>query len=267
MQSDTDADNVSDAEEVRGGTNPLAADTDGDGLGDGQELGFGTNPLVSDTDADGLNDLQERNAGTNPLSPDSDSDGLLDGAELVRGTDPLRADTDGDGLADGAEVVAGLNPLVRDSFAVVGHVYCNGAVTLLVNGVPGIWYTDTGRTFGGWLPGDLISVQFNLGDTNVAVLHNLNNSTATAAINYGQVVVSGVVSGPLEYRWNGWSTEWYLPVDGTLYRLNNALGTVMNWNIGDSALICHAVWQTESGPLDMWHAIDATACEDALLAQ
>ena len=44
---DTDGDGLSDAEELRLGTNPLVADTDGDGFGDGEEVKKGFNPLKS----------------------------------------------------------------------------------------------------------------------------------------------------------------------------------------------------------------------------
>jgi hypothetical protein len=44
--ADTDADNISDAEEIALGTNPLVADTDRDGLADGVELDHHTDPLA-----------------------------------------------------------------------------------------------------------------------------------------------------------------------------------------------------------------------------
>lgn len=64
--SDSDRDGLTDADELRLGTDPNNADSDGDGLSDGLEVGLGTNPLSSDTDDDGLSDGEERGLGTDP---------------------------------------------------------------------------------------------------------------------------------------------------------------------------------------------------------
>ena len=104
---DTDADGLSDFEEVRRYyTNPLLADTDGDGLTDGAEVfTYFTDPTRWDTDGDGLSDGEEvRYYGTNPLRRDSDGDGLSDWEEIRLGTNPMLADTDGDGIPDGADL-------------------------------------------------------------------------------------------------------------------------------------------------------------------
>lgn len=45
---DTDADDLSDGDEVSGGTDPLSADTDGDGVSDGDEVASGTDPNDAD---------------------------------------------------------------------------------------------------------------------------------------------------------------------------------------------------------------------------
>lgn len=95
--TDTDADGISDAREIRsqGPLDPLKADTDSDGLGDGQELAIGTKPGVPDSDGeggargDGLTDLQELRLGTDPTRADSDGDGTRDGDEQEQGSDPL----------------------------------------------------------------------------------------------------------------------------------------------------------------------------------
>ena len=102
---DTDGDGLSDyVEVVLLGTDPLSAekdengltdaekDSDGDTLSNAYELKIGTNPADKDTDADGLNDDEEIKIGTNPLLCDTDGDGANDGTEIRIGTDPLKAD-------------------------------------------------------------------------------------------------------------------------------------------------------------------------------
>lgn len=65
---DKDFDNLTDAEELKLGTNSRSADTDKDGLSDGTEVNFlKTNPLKADTDGDGVLDGIEVSKGTNPL--------------------------------------------------------------------------------------------------------------------------------------------------------------------------------------------------------
>ena len=88
---DSDADRLTDAQELEIGTDPFVADSDGDGLADGDETGFyGTDPLLTDTDDDGLEDQEE---------------------VAVVFTNPFLADTDGDGVSDAEEVTAQTNPL------------------------------------------------------------------------------------------------------------------------------------------------------------
>jgi uncharacterized Ntn-hydrolase superfamily protein len=113
---DTDADGLTDIEEMALGTNPAEADTDGDRLQDGEEVKrYKTDPLRANTDRDGLSDWAEvTHFGTDPLDADSDDDGLTDGQERkTYKTDPLKADTDGGGVSDGDEVQRGTNPLDR----------------------------------------------------------------------------------------------------------------------------------------------------------
>ena len=114
---DTDADGLSDAEELEAGTDPTRPDTDGDGLSDGDEIARGTDPTNPDSDGDGLPDGAEIDWGTDPLLADSDSDGVSDGDEVngQPSSDPTKADTDGDGLNDGIERTLGTDPNLVDT--------------------------------------------------------------------------------------------------------------------------------------------------------
>jgi hypothetical protein len=120
LRSDTDADGLSDPDELARGTDPWQADTDGGGATDREEVDSATDPLDDadddhaggDWDGDGLPDRVELRLGTRLWDPDCDVDGLLDGAEyFVHGTDPSRFDTDSGGEWDGSEVLGGRDPL------------------------------------------------------------------------------------------------------------------------------------------------------------
>lgn len=90
-------------------------DSDADGLTDEEEIRIKTDPYHPDTDRDGLGDYDEvRTYMTDPLNPDTDYDGLKDGAEVFHyTTDPKNRDTDGGGVADGHEVMEdGTDPRV-----------------------------------------------------------------------------------------------------------------------------------------------------------
>jgi outer membrane protein OmpA-like peptidoglycan-associated protein len=95
--------NVAPAYTVSGGPK----DSDADGLTDEEELRIGTDPYHPDTDRDGLGDFDEvRTYTTDPLNPDTDFDGLKDGPEVFHyTTDPKDRDTDDGGVADGHEVM------------------------------------------------------------------------------------------------------------------------------------------------------------------
>jgi outer membrane protein OmpA-like peptidoglycan-associated protein len=95
--------NVAPAFTVSGGLK----DSDADGLTDEEELRIGTDPFHPDTDRDGLGDFDEvRTYTTDPLNPDTDYDGLKDGPEVFHyTTDPKDRDTDDGGVADGHEVM------------------------------------------------------------------------------------------------------------------------------------------------------------------
>lgn len=88
---DSDADLLTDAQELESGTDPYLADSDSDGLPDGDETGFyGTDPLLADTDEDGLGDQEEVTFYfTNPFLADTDGDGVGDLDEVTALTNPL----------------------------------------------------------------------------------------------------------------------------------------------------------------------------------
>jgi hypothetical protein len=118
---DSDGDLLSDADEIRLGTDPHLADSDGDGISDGYEVAHGLNPLSAadgalDPDGDGLTNAEEAAAHTDPHLADTDGDGLSDGAEVhTHTTDPTKPDTDADGVRDGREIELGTNPKLADT--------------------------------------------------------------------------------------------------------------------------------------------------------
>lgn len=103
-RADTDADGLSDPEELQGWTIYV----------DGQRVDVTSDPSDFDTDKDGLNDGQEWSYRTHPRNPDTDGDGIPDATEAVTG-DPTASDRDGDGLSDGEEERLGTNPDKRDT--------------------------------------------------------------------------------------------------------------------------------------------------------
>ncbi|MFA6528525.1 MAG: Ig-like domain-containing protein [Candidatus Gracilibacteria bacterium] len=127
MDSDTDNDGLTNAEEYTYGSNPTVNDTDGDGLSDYIEIkGLNTNPNSWDTDGDGLSDAKEVFTETSPTQKDikeedidtteypedkdTDGDGISDYIEIQNGTNPEVKDSDGDGLSDGQEWEYDTNP-------------------------------------------------------------------------------------------------------------------------------------------------------------
>ena len=78
------------------GINDADEDADEDGLTNANELRNGTNLNKKDTDGDGLTDGEEvLTYHTDPTARDTDGDGLTDGDEIVLGLDPLTAVSDG----------------------------------------------------------------------------------------------------------------------------------------------------------------------------
>lgn len=134
---DTDADSLTDGEELYGiywptnpyvnGTGyittnkPLNSDSDGDGLKDGFEVKlYYSNPLDTDSDGDGLDDYEEVIIySTFANSSDTDGDSLGDFWEVTWGTNPLRNDigddNDTDGLTHLEEYNLGTDPMVADT--------------------------------------------------------------------------------------------------------------------------------------------------------
>jgi murein DD-endopeptidase MepM/ murein hydrolase activator NlpD len=133
---DSDADGLSDYDEIEAGADPNNPDSDADGLLDGLEVvRFHTSPIDTDTDDDSLSDAYEiARTGTDPTKADTDFDGLRDDLEVGEGRDPLRGtaqasalhnfdpddpatatDSDADSLTDAYETALGLDPARADT--------------------------------------------------------------------------------------------------------------------------------------------------------
>ncbi len=94
---DPDGDKLTNAEEVRLGTDPLRRDTDKDGLDDGFEAGMGTNPLNPDSDDDGVSDGLETDLLSDPMDSDSPEGFVRSGSEILttaRMAEPVPVDDD-----------------------------------------------------------------------------------------------------------------------------------------------------------------------------
>lgn len=104
-------------------------DSDADGLSDAEELRLGLDPRKADTDEDGYNDKLEhlfRTLGLDPKTPttlpdcvdptvDTDQDGLRDCEEKLLSTDRTLFDSDADGYPDLVEFNTGANPIANDA--------------------------------------------------------------------------------------------------------------------------------------------------------
>ncbi len=119
--SDTDGDEVLDADQYSWPAPDPALDWDHDGLSDKMETEIGTDIFVQDTDMDSVNDYTEWLLGMDPLrndlDEDIDQDGLDNGREVALGTNPSSNDTDSDTIPDFWEVTFGTDPTVNDTAA------------------------------------------------------------------------------------------------------------------------------------------------------
>ncbi|MEO1272807.1 MAG: hypothetical protein AAFX99_32365 [Myxococcota bacterium] len=130
-EADSDADGLSDREELLLGSLPTAADSDGDGIGDLVEVLTGFDPqtvdqptacanlaLGRDTDLDGLTDCDETLLGSEPSLVDTDGDGMPDRLEVIQATNYLErdaeSDSDGDGVTNGDELRQHSDPRSTD---------------------------------------------------------------------------------------------------------------------------------------------------------
>lgn len=139
---DTDADGLTDKEELALGTSPGSRDTDNDGISDGVESFAGLDPLVledplpatcrnivpgADQDIDTLTDCDELLLGTEPTLVDSDGDGMPDPLEVLSATDYVNRDaekdTDGDGVSNGDEILQHSDPRSTDARAHLSFGY------------------------------------------------------------------------------------------------------------------------------------------------
>jgi hypothetical protein len=119
---DSDMDGIGDFEEATiYHTNLTSIDTDMDEMPDPWEIDFGLDPAFfsasNDDDLDGITDLEEYQVESYPNATDSDNDLLSDFNELREyGTDPSTNDTDSDQLDDYEEIFTyNTDPLNRDS--------------------------------------------------------------------------------------------------------------------------------------------------------
>jgi len=107
LAPDSDADGLTDAEELNVGTDPTRRDSDGDGFSDGVEeyyraRGGAFNPVFTENGSS-LN----KGCLDTLIGQDLDNDGLLDCDEQLVGTSNGRFDTDGDGVPDAFEWLGG----------------------------------------------------------------------------------------------------------------------------------------------------------------
>lgn len=117
--TDSDADGISDKEELASNLNPVNPRTDGRKCLDGISKFYGCekikvcDPLL-DIDADGLNECEEITLKTDPISSDTDNDDIMDSFE-VRGMglnpnfDESTQSRSGDGMTDHQHFTAGVH--------------------------------------------------------------------------------------------------------------------------------------------------------------
>jgi hypothetical protein len=101
---DPDADNLNNAAEQAGGTNPANPDTDGDDIRDDVEASTpGLNPLSADSDSDNIPDGVEDADHNGLVAGDTNGDRILNNGETWTETDPTKSDSDADTIPDGVE--------------------------------------------------------------------------------------------------------------------------------------------------------------------
>lgn len=120
LHPDSDADGVSDPDELADGTDPAKRDSDGDGISDGVEKYIRNHS----TDPDGglyKSVFTENGSSLSPGCPldlrgkDLDHDGLLDCDEVMINTSNARFDSDSDGLPDVMEWLSNTQARGADS--------------------------------------------------------------------------------------------------------------------------------------------------------
>ncbi len=220
---DSDADSLSDREELALGTNPLWPDTDGDGLDDAAEQGLGTNPTLPDTDDDGVVDSLDVNPltweeQTGKLDRFSDNRPDNQNAWTVNG---YAVDTDIQGLSGGIQLsLPGANP--DDGKIIVAGYVNNGTnddFALARYELDG----DLDTTFG---TGGVVTI--NMSTANGA--NDNDRATAILQQSDGKVVVAG-------YAYNGTNMDFALArvdEDGVLDSSFGSGGKVLT-NISQAA--------------------------------
>jgi len=146
--ADTDNDGLTDAEEIRRGTNPEDADSDDDGLTDGEEIGLGTSPLSRDSDNDGTED----GVDDEPLVPAEDSSGDQDEGDAEP---PDEGETDSSIPQDG--LVEEIEP--NDTFAGATVARLGSATRATLVGSVGLSSDVDVFDLGSFAPGDRLVVE------------------------------------------------------------------------------------------------------------
>ena len=209
---DTDGDGISDSEDrfpndptesvdangdgLGDNANPIVAviDTDADGLTDEQELELGTDPRSPDTDADGFTDLDDRFPNDPLANADSDNDGVDDARDAFPNDPTETTDLNGDGLGDNANPIDGTVITGTVSDMVTGAAIASAQVSLDLinsdsqNNALVLASTDASGSFSMVAPNNLLPDSFVLVVTRegyrpeVAIFNNNNDTSVSANI-------------------------------------------------------------------------------------